>query len=592
MSISALHDAYRQQTLTPEALIDDILLRCEDYASDNLWIQLLSKQQLMAYADTLTNKPIDDHPLWGIPFAIKDNIDLAGVPTTAGCPDYAYTPEQNAFVVEQLINAGAIPIGKTNLDQFATGLVGTRSPYGAVANAIDPEYISGGSSSGSAVAVALALVSFSLGTDTAGSGRVPAAFNNIIGTKPSLGLLSCSGVVPACASLDCVTFFTVTQADANCLLDVAAVYDENYIYSRKPSLSNKMLADSFRIGVPKDEQLEFFGHPEYLQLFKQACEQLKQAGAELITIDTAPLIDAAKLLYQGPWVAERYHAVGEFIDGNVSKADTTVASIIQSGKTPSAVDTFAGLYQLSRCKTQADKVLASVDAIVMPTTSNHYTIEEVNNNPIELNSRLGYYTNFMNLLDYSALAIPAGFTTQHLPFGITLFADALEDKLLQTISERYLRVKSWGMGATGLSMPEIITSSRGDGYINVAVCGAHLSGMPLNPQLSDRHAILVDSTATAPHYQFYALAGGPPFRPGLKRINHGEQGDAIFVEVWAVPEAYFGTFVAGIPAPLGIGKVELANGDWVTGFICEAYGLVDAKDITHFKDWREYIKSL
>jgi allophanate hydrolase len=592
MNIAALHEAYRNKTLTPEVLIDDILLRCEHYADYNIWISLLSKPQLMEYINRLADKSINDYPLWGIPFAIKDNIDLYGVTTTAACPDYAYFPEQHAFVVEQLIKAGAIPIGKTNLDQFATGLVGTRSPYGAVSNAFDPKYISGGSSSGSAVAVALSLVSFALGTDTAGSGRVPAAFNNIIGTKPSRGLLSGRGVVPACLSLDCITFFTTTQADANTIMDISAVYDEQDTYSRPPIFEQKTVGSSFTVGIPKEEQLEFYGHSEYLGLFKQACEQLIQAGATLVTVDITPFINAAAFLYQGPWVAERYHAVGEFIDRDPSKVNPTVAAIIQGGKTPTAVDTFDGLYKMQQFKKVADALLATVDVMLMPTTSNHYTIDEMNSHPVEYNSRLGYYTNFMNLLDYSALAIPAGFTDTGLPFGITLFAGAFEDKRLQTISQRYLRINNWGMGATGLAMPVLPVSTSTEGYIQVAVCGAHLTGMPLNSQLTDRNSILVDSTNTSAHYQFYALAGGPPYRPGLKRVADGEQSEAIFVEVWAVPQAHFGSFVAGIPAPLGIGKLELANGDWVTGFICEPYGLDDAEDITHFRDWREYIKSL
>ncbi len=320
------------------------------------------------------------------------------------------------------------------------------------------------------------------------------------------------------------------------------------------------------------------------------------AGAKLVEIDLSPFLTAATFLYQGPWVAERYHSVGEFIDQDSSKADATVASIIQGGKKATAVETFDGLYKMQQFKKAADAVLATVDCILVPTTSNHYTIDEMNGNPIELNSRLGYYTNFMNLLDYSALAIPAGFTSEQLPFGITLFADAFEDKLLQQVSTRYLTKNNWGMGATGLpmSMAKQTTPKlrQLEGYIHVAVCGAHLSGMPLNTQLTDRHSLLIASTTTSPHYHFYALAGGPPFRPGLKRVADNETAEAIFVEVWAVPEAHFGTFVAGIPAPLGIGKLELESGEWVTGFICEPYGLDDAKDITHFKDWREYTESL
>ncbi len=592
MDILTLRQAYIEKTRSPQQVIEESLASIHANSDANAWISILKPEQLSVYLDALATKDINEYPLWGIPFAIKDNIDLKDIPTTAGCPAYAYTPVENAFVVQQLIDAGAIPVGKTNLDQFATGLVGTRSPYGAVSNAFDPEYISGGSSSGSAFAVATGQVSFALGTDTAGSGRVPAAFNNIIGTKPTRGLLSCRGVVPACRSLDCVTFFTTTPADARSIMDVCSVYDEQDGYSRSPEFTYKAVDQTLTIGIPKEEQLEFFGHPEYLSLFKQACEQLESIGARLVEVDITPFLDAATFLYQGPWVAERYHAVGDFIDQYTDKANPTVASIIQGGKNLSATQTFDGLYKMQKFKQLADKAMSAVDCMVMPTTSHHYTINELNDNPIELNSRLGYYTNFMNLLDYSALAIPAGFTSQGLPFGITLFANAFADKILHRISEKYLSAKNWGVGATGLSMRLPEERSDLEGYISVAVCGAHLSGMPLNTQLTSRKAVLVQSTTTSPNYQFYALAGGPPFRPGLKRVGADTTGEAIFVEVWAVPEEHFGSFVAGIPAPLGIGKLELVDGSWVTGFICEPYGLDDAQDITHFKDWREYIKSL
>ena len=503
-------------------------------------------------------------------------------------------------MVQQLINAGAIPLGKTNLDQFATGLVGTRSPYGAVHNAFNPNYISGGSSAGSAYAVAKGQVSFALGTDTAGSGRVPAAFNNIIGTKPSRGLLSCSGVVPACRSLDCVTVFSLTPQDAQTLLAIGSFYDETDSYSRSPKqigqphVEQGLAGRSFNVGVPKQEQLEFFGHTEFPQLFQQACEQLKESGANLIEIDLAPFLEAAKSLYQGPWVAERYHAVGQFISKHREHANEVVANIILGGAAPTAVQTFDGLYQLQALKQKADQVLQQVDCIVTPTAGQHYTQQALEADPVTLNSHLGYYTNFMNLLDYSALAVPAGFTSEDLPFGITLFAPAFHDKKIHGIAERYLTLKNWGMGATGEPMPitqndSLVVNYGISGYIPVAVCGAHLSGMALNFQLLERKAKLLEATTTAPHYLFYALAGGPPFRPGVKRAEN--QGQAIDVEVWAVPQDHFGSFVAGIPAPLGIGKVELINGQWVPGFICEPYGIEDAEDITALKSWRTYMKT-
>ncbi len=596
MNIEALRHAYRSGALSPEILLRQCLEKIQDMQSSNAWISVLNEEQLTPYLEHLKTINIEDYPLWGIPFAVKDNIDVKDIPTTAACPDFAYTPSEHAFVVQQLIDAGAIPLGKTNLDQFATGLVGTRSPYGAVTNAFDEKYISGGSSSGSSFAVATGQVSFALGTDTAGSGRVPAALHNIIGTKPSVGLLSCRGVVPACKSLDCVTFFTTTQDDADTLLDISSVYDNEDIYSRHAEFSKKKITEKFTVGIPKDEDLEFFGHPEYLTLFKQACKQLEKAGAELVTIDLSIFLKAATLLYNGPWVAERYHAVGSFIEDTTKQCDQTVSAIIKGANTKTAVDAFDGIYQLAEFKKQCDKILASVDTIVMPTTSNHYTIAELEENPIALNSHMGYYTNFINLLDYSALAIPAGFTGSNLPFGITLFANKLEDKLLQQISHRYLSVKSWGMGASNMAMPPSTDSSTKqlslDGYIPVAVCGAHLSGMPLNHQLTDRNALLLETSTTSKNYHFYALAGGPPFRPGLKRVKQGADGASILIEIWAVPTEHFGSFVAGIPAPLGIGKLETINGDWVSGFICEDYGLEGASDITSLRSWRDYIASL
>ena len=589
LSIPALQKAYRQQQLTPDQLIEQLLARCEHYRDHNVWIELFSQEQLQPYLDQLATLDPDASPLWGIPFAIKDNIDLAGVPTTAACPAYAYTPENSAFVVELLIAAGGIPMGKTNLDQFATGLVGTRSPYGACKNSFDPAMTSGGSSSGSGVAVALGLVSFALGTDTAGSGRVPAAFNNVIGTKPTLGLLSRRGVVPACKALDTVTFFTLTQTDANTLLDICAVYDPGDSYSRRENFAKGLAGHSVRIGVPIAEQQQFFDHPEYPQLFQQASQQLAAIGAELVPVNIAPLLDAAKLLYQGPWVAERYHAVGEFIDTQPQYCDSTVAKIILGAQQYSAVDAFDAIYQLQDYKRQGDDLFAAIDCLLLPTTTQHYTIEDIAANPIELNSRYGYYTNFVNLLDYCALAIPAGFTTAGLPFGITLVGPAFTDRRLQTIAGCYLSEKNWGMGATGLAMPESLLTNNIEGYIPVAVCGAHLSGMPLNQQLLDRNARLLEVTTTSPDYQFYALSGGPPFRPGLKRVAN--DGASIYVEVWAVPAEHFGSFVAGIPAPLGIGKMQLADGRWVPGFICEPLGIEGAQEITALGDWRKFIKN-
>ena len=577
LSIAELRKSYLAGELSPDQVIMNCLARIEGDEDSNAWIETLPAHDLKGYLDGLKQMPVDEHPLWGIPFAVKDNIDLVGCATTAACPDYAYQPAESAFVVKQLIAAGAIPLGKTNMDQFATGLVGTRSPHGAVPCIYNEDYISGGSSSGSAYAVASGQVAFSLGTDTAGSGRVPAAFNGLVGVKPSRGLLSCSGVVPACKSLDCVSIFTNNLEDANSVLSVASSFDADDAYARKAAFVVKAGAP-VTIGVPAPEDL-YTLNPEYETLFNRAVAKLRKNGIKVVEIDFKPFAAAAKLLYQGPWVAERYHAVGEFIERNLDRVDESVATIIRGAKSVTGYSTFDGFYELQRLKRLADAELAKVDCIMTPTTPTQFTHAEIAENPILNNTELGYYNNFMNLLDYAALAVPGGRTGSGLGFGVTFFADAQTDLLLQQAAGLLLGEPTEYLNGA-FAEPESIP---------VAVCGAHLEGMPLNWQLTLRDATLLQKTTTAPCYQFYALAGGPPFRPGLQRVEQG--GEAIDVEVWSVPKNMFGSFVAGIPAPLGIGKLELADGSWVPGFICEPYGLQGAVDITAMKSWREYMKN-
>ncbi len=439
MTISELKHAYDEKTLTPREVIKQIKTRAAEHADNPIWIHLLSDEELEPYLSHLERCDHTSLPLYGIPFAIKDNIDLAGIPTTAACPDYSYVPQRSAYVVEKLIEAGAIPVGKTNLDQFATGLVGTRSPYGECRNSIDPEYISGGSSSGSAVSVALDMAVFSLGTDTAGSGRVPAAFNNLVGLKPSKGVLSTSGVVPACRSLDCVSIFAHTTEDARRVFDVAVAFDVNDPYSRPmPSLPNGDVPD-FRFAVPLKEQLKFFGDTEAEALYYQAVEAFKQMGGEAVACDFTPLLEAANLLYYGPWVAERYVAVKEMFETKPDSFIDVTRTIIGSGKEKSAEDYFNAEYRLKAYKRQADLLFEEVDFALTPTTGTIYTIEEVNADPIQLNTNLGYYTNFMNLLDFSAYAVPAGFRANGLPFGVTLFSDAFEERKLMHFGAHYLK---------------------------------------------------------------------------------------------------------------------------------------------------------
>lgn len=591
LNINELHEQYRKGLLTPEVLFADIKTRIEAYDDYNIWIHLLSEDELKIYFANLKEKGPEELPLYGVPFAIKDNIDLAGIPTTAACPEFSYIPEQSAFVVQRLIDAGAIPIGKTNLDQFATGLVGTRSPYGAVKNAFNPDYISGGSSSGSAVAVALGQVSFSLGTDTAGSGRVPAAFNNLIGLKPTKGRISTSGVVPACRSLDCVSLFSLNPDDATIVFDVMDSYDSADSYSR---LSKEEISSSgLKIGLPDKNSLAFFGNHEYERLFNEFIEKLSGQSYEVVEINFAPFIQAASLLYEGPWVAERYTAIEEFIESTPDALFPVTEEIILPAKKLNAVDAFKKFYELQELKKQADEVLEQVDFVLTPTAGTHYRIDEVNADPIQTNSNLGYYTNFMNLLDYSSIAMPAGFDKDNLPFGVTLFAKAFSDRALLKQASVLLNEESTQMGATGFSwVPKgvHVEDNEHSETIDIAVCGAHLSGMPLNHQLTSKDAVLIKATRTKASYKLYALAGGPPYRPGLIKVN--ENGASIEVEVWRMPLSHFGEFMLGIPHPLGIGKAVLEDGEEVNSFICEAYAIDGADDITHFGGWRNYMNQL
>ena len=588
LDIASLRQRYQSGELTPLALVDDLLARMAGEDSHHIWISRLDAEALRTYARNLEGKDIASLPLYGIPFAIKDNIDLAGLPTTAGCPEYAYTPEKHATVVQRLIDAGAIPLGKTNLDQFATGLNGTRSPYGACRNAFNPDFISGGSSSGSAVAVALGLASFSLGTDTAGSGRVPAAFNNLVGHKPSCGALSTRGVVPACRSLDAVSIFALTAEDAERVLAVAAGFDAEDEYSRPlaPHGFDFGRAAGFRFGVPMAKDLQFFGNTEAQRLFDEAVARMQALGGTPVAVDLAPFLETARLLYGGPWVAERYLAIRDFFDAQSDKVFPPVREIIAGGREVSAADTFAHLYKLRAFKRVCDAVWTDIDVMLTPTAGTIYRIEAMQADPIRLNSNLGYYTNFMNLLDLAATEVPAGFQHDGLPFGVTLIAPPHQDGPLLHLASRMQQLLGGKLGATAHLLPPAENLNLlADGQVRVAVVGAHLSGLPLNHQLIERNARLVSVTQTAPKYRFYALPDGK--RPGLIQVENN--GAAIACEVWEMPASQFGSFVAGIPAPLGIGKLELADGAVVNGFICEDIGVADAQDITEYGGWRAWL---
>ncbi len=444
LSIESLQKKYRDSELSLKKMVEAVLEEIEKTRDDNIWITVLSEQQILKFVKQLPDQQTDEHPLYGIPFAIKDNIDLIDIPTTAGCAEYAYVPEKSAYVVQRLIDAGAIPIGKTNLDQFATGLVGTRSPYGVTPNSFDPDYIAGGSSSGSAVSVAKGQVSFSLGTDTAGSGRIPAAFNNLIGVKPTRGLISTSGVVPACKSLDCVSFFALNPDDADLITSVTCHFDESDPYSRMSMKTGTQTISKF--GVPQKDQLAEFSDPEFLALFKKSVEDLEQSGVEYVEIDFSPFIEAAKLLYEGPWVAERYTAIRGFIEDKPEALFPVTRAIIEPASSLKTIDAFESLYKLQALKRLADQQLDQVDFILTPTAATIYKIDEVESDPVRLNSNLGYYTNFMNLLDYAVIAIPAGFRKDGLPFGVTLFSHAFHDETLLAYGKKILN--QINMGAT------------------------------------------------------------------------------------------------------------------------------------------------
>ncbi|WP_096699118.1 allophanate hydrolase [Polaromonas sp. AER18D-145] len=530
-------------------------------------------------------------PLAGMTFAAKDNIDAAGMPTTAGCPAFAYTPPASAFVVQKLLDAGASLLGKTNLDQFACGLNGTRSPFGAVPNAFNPAYVSGGSSSGSAYVVATGQTDFSLGTDTAGSGRVPAGLNNIVGLKPSRGLISARGVVPAAQSVDCVSIFARTVATAVQVLENAMAHDTLDPYSRQLALASEPFAPAFRFGVPAT--LEFYGDRAAKAAFSEAVARLQSLGGTPVATDFAPLAQVAALLYESALVAERYTAIRSFFDAHEAEVVEPVRSIIAAGRKYSAADLYEVQTELKRLGQQADAMWGAIDVLVVPTAPTHYTIAQMQRDPVVLNRRLGAYTNFVNLLDYAALSVPSAVRADGLPFGITLIAPCGSDWQLADLGQRYHHATCLTQGATGLPLPAMraIAGLRKPATVRVAVVGAHLSGMPLNTQLTERGAVLAGPAETAPDYRLFALPGTTPPKPGLLRVGAG-QGASIALEIWEMPLSAYGSFVALIPEPLGIGTLALRDGSTVQGFVCEPEALHGALDISHLGGWRAYIASL
>lgn len=589
LTIPALHAAYA--TGTPVAqVIAQVYDRIAAVADPAMFITLLPQDAVLAAAAALG--PYDpDRPLWGVPFAVKDNIDVAGCLTTAACPAFAYTAAEDAFVVARLKAAGALCIGKTNLDQFATGLVGVRSPYGVPRNALDPAIVPGGSSSGSGVAVAQGIVTLALGTDTAGSGRVPAALNNIVGLKPTVGALSARGVVPACRSIETVSILALTVQDAWAAYQVTCAYDDAEAFSRRcPAPDLTPCPPVLRVGIPSPVSIRFFGDSVQAAAFHATVSLLRDSGAQVVEVDFAPLYAVAAMLYDGAWVAERHTVIADLLASDPDAILPVTRAIIGKAEGLTAADAFRGIYRLKELARLAEPALAGLDLICVPTIPTFYSLQDLQDDPVTPNSNLGTYTNFVNLLDMCGLAVPTPARSDGRPGSVTLLAKAGQDHLLAAVAlqieaagDRRLGATAWPVVQSAVSPPP--PADR----ITIAVCGAHMSGLPLNADLVARGASFVGTARTAPDYRFYALPGGPPFRPGLVRVAPGA-GAAIALELWSLPLAAFGGFMQTIPAPLGIGTVLLSDGGKSYGFLCEAQATAGARDITAIGDWRVFLR--
>jgi allophanate hydrolase len=579
-TLLATHAAGKPLTAT----IEETYNRIERHNDPALFIAIRPKPEALEVAQRIQASGPEGKPLYGVPFVVKDNIDVAGLPTTAACPAFAYHPAKSAFVVEKLERAGAIVIGKTNLDQFATGLVGVRSPYGIPRNALRPDLIPGGSSSGSATAVGAGLVPFSLGTDTAGSGRVPAAFNGIVGLKPSLGALSASGLAPACRTLDTISIFARDVADAFTVFQETCAFDKTDAYSRPfppPALS--AFPSGFRLGVPRSDQRQFFDDADAADAFSRDIHLAEALGARIVEFDFEPFAEVARALYEGPWVAERYAATKPLIESNPDALLPVTRSIIEGARKFDAVAAFEAFYRLADQKRKTSGVWSEFDAMLVPTAPRLYTIAEIEADPVRLNSRLGTYTNFANLLDLAAIAVPSGVRGDGLPSSVTLIAPAGADGLIAGVAAA-IQARS-GLAAATPQATSFVPNNR----IEIAVVGAHLSGLPLNRELVELGASFSREVETTPDYRLFALPGSSPPKPGLLRIGEGE-GAAIKAEVWTLDPAGFGAFVAKIPPPLGIGTIRFKDGP-AKGFLVEAEAVKAAEDISRFGGWRAYLKS-
>ncbi|WFU24467.1 allophanate hydrolase [Bradyrhizobium sp. CB1717] len=588
-TIAAIVAAHRAGTMTPAEMIARTYQRIRDHNDPAVFISLREEKDAIAEAEKLATKDAASLPLYGVPVAVKDNIDALGFPTTAACPAFSYTPTHDSTAVERLRAAGAIIIGKTNLDQFATGLVGVRSPYGIPRNSIREDLIPGGSSSGSATAVGAGLVPLSLGTDTAGSGRVPAMLNNIVGLKPSLGMISTAGLVPACRTLDCISVFALTVDDAALALSVMAGPDQADPFSRdRPLGPLTPFPANLRLGVPRNGQLIFFGDKKAEGAYADALKRWTALGADLVEFDLEPFYETARLLYEGPWVAERYLVIKNLLASAPDSIHPVTREITAAGARLTAADTFSALYRLQGLRKIAERTFANIDALLLPTAPTTYTTAQALANPIELNSRLGTYTNFVNLLDLCGLAVPASMRSDGVPFGITLLAPAGRDAMLASIGRVFHADTKLTVGAKGVPQAPLAPLPAGSvDEIPIAVVGAHLSGMALNGELKALSGRLVEATKTAPDYKLYALQTTPP-KPGMLRVEAGK-GAAIELEIWSLSSSAFGKFVNAIPAPMAIGTIRLADGRSVKGFLVEPEVLGEAREITSYGGWRKFV---
>lgn len=603
LDFASLEEGYRSGRFTPVTVAEAVIERIDARKDDRVWIHRVPAEDILERARHLEVLDVDERrslPLFGLPFAIKDNIDAAGHPTTAACPAYAYEAEEDAFVVARLLKAGAILIGKTNLDQFATGLVGTRSPYGACPNALNPDYISGGSSSGSAVAVASGLVSFALGTDTAGSGRVPAAFNNIVGLKPTRGLLSAGGVVPACRTLDCVSILALTANDAQVVLGVAQAFDIDDPFSRsltKPSqaMATRTRLDGIRIAVPQDKDLTFFGDGVSAVAFNNAVRAVEHIGADVTPIDFSPFAEAARLLYEGPWVAERTLVARDLLQRDPDALHPATRAVVETGSHHSAIDTFQAIYRIAALRRQAEEALQGHDALLLPTAPTIYKISEVERDPIQLNTNLGTYTNFLNLFDMCGVAVPTAMRTDGLPFGVTFVGPAFTDIALLEMAAALHRSADVTLGATGKRLSDAskpvlrsVAPMNSPDRMQVAVCGAHMRGLALSHQLEALGGLFEREAQTDVNYALYAFENMDPPRPGLVR-DGTPRSNGIALELWSLPTQNIGALLQLIAPPLGLGTIELSDGSKAQGFLCEAYAIDHATDITEFGGWRSFL---